>query len=51
MIPCDAMELALTDLNIATMAGDDYGVIEDGAIVAIFRSVNASSIASHGIMH
>ncbi len=33
MIPCDAMELALTDLNIATMAGADYGVIEDGAIL------------------
>jgi imidazolonepropionase len=27
------MNLALTDLNIATMAGPDYGVIEDGAIV------------------
>ena len=26
------MELLLTDLNIATMAGADYGVIEDGAI-------------------
>lgn len=33
MLTCDAMNLALTDLNIATMAGPDYGVIEDGAIV------------------
>jgi imidazolonepropionase len=27
------MDLLLTDLNIATMAGADYGIIEDGAIV------------------
>lgn len=33
MLPCDAMKLVLTDLNVATMAGPDYGVIEDGAIV------------------
>ena len=33
MLPCDAMNLALIDLNIASMAGPDYGVIEDGAIV------------------
>ena len=33
MLTCDAMNLALTDLNIATMAGPDYGVIEDGAVV------------------
>ena len=32
MLPCDAMDLLLTDLRIATMAGPDYGVIEDGAI-------------------
>ena len=32
MLPCDAMNLALTDLNLATMAGPDYGVIDDGAI-------------------
>ena len=33
MLPCDAMTLLLTDLNIATMAGPDYGAIEDGAIL------------------
>lgn len=33
MLPCDAMNLTLIDVNIATMAGPDYGVIEDGAIV------------------
>jgi imidazolonepropionase len=27
------MNLALTDLNLATMAGPDYGVIDDGVIV------------------
>lgn len=27
------MDLVLTNANIATMAGDDYGVIEDGAII------------------
>lgn len=33
MVPCFAMDLVLTNANIATMAGDDYGVIEDGAII------------------
>jgi imidazolonepropionase len=33
MLPCDAMNLALTDLNLATMAGPDYGVIDDGAVI------------------
>ena len=33
MLTCDAMNLALTDLNLATMAGPDYGVIDDGAIL------------------
>ena len=33
MLPCDAMNLALTDLNLATMAGPDYGVIDDAAVV------------------
>lgn len=33
MITCHAMNLALTDLNIATMAGPGYGAIEDGAIL------------------
>ena len=32
MLTCDAMNLALTDLNLATMASPDYGVIDDGAI-------------------
>ena len=32
MIPCDAMDLLLTNARIATMSGDDYGVIEDGAV-------------------
>lgn len=32
MVPCIAMELLLTDARIATMAGADYGVIEDGAV-------------------
>ncbi len=32
MLPCDAMDLTLTDARIATMAGPGYGVIEDGAI-------------------
>ncbi len=32
MIRCDAMDLLLTNLRIATMAGPDYGVIEDAAI-------------------
>ena len=32
MIPCDAMDLLLTDARIATMNGDDYGVIEAGAL-------------------
>jgi len=32
MLPCDAMDLLLTDARIATMAGDDYGVIDGGAV-------------------
>ncbi len=32
MLTCDAMDLLLTDLRIATMAADDYGVITEGAI-------------------
>ncbi|MGB5631067.1 MAG: hypothetical protein WBM57_16990, partial [Woeseiaceae bacterium] len=32
MVPCDAMDLLLTDARIATLSGDDYGVIDDGAI-------------------
>ncbi len=32
MIPCDAMDLLLTNLSIATMAGPDYGVVDDAAI-------------------
>jgi len=32
MVPCDAMDLLLIDARIATMSGDDYGVIDDGAI-------------------
>ena len=32
MLTCDAMDLLLTDARIATMAGADYGVIEDGAV-------------------
>ena len=32
MILSDAMDLLLTDARIATMNGDDYGVIDDGAI-------------------
>ncbi len=32
MIRCDAMDLLLTNLRIATMAGPDYGVIENAAI-------------------
>ena len=32
MVPCVAMDLLLTDARIATMSGDDYGVIDDGAI-------------------
>ena len=33
MLRCVAMDLVLTDLHIATMAGPGYGAIEDGAIV------------------
>ena len=33
MLRCVAMDLLLTDLHIATMAGPDYGVIEDGALI------------------
>ena len=32
MVPCFAMDLVLTDANIATLADDDYGVILDGAM-------------------
>lgn len=32
MIPSDAMDLLLTDARIATMAGDNYGIVEDGAL-------------------
>ena len=32
MIPCDAMDLLLTDARIATMAGADYGILDDGAL-------------------
>ena len=32
MIPCDAMDLLLTNLRVATMAGPDYGVVDDAAI-------------------
>ena len=32
MVPCNAMDLLLTDARIATMAGEDYGVIDDGAV-------------------
>ena len=32
MVPCFAMDLVLTDAKLATMAGDDYGVIVDGAL-------------------
>jgi imidazolonepropionase len=35
MILCDAMDLLLTDARIATMAGDDYGVIDEGAIAIV----------------
>jgi len=31
MLPCDAMDLLLTDLHAATLAGADYGAIEDAA--------------------
>ena len=33
MLPCDAMNLALTDLNLATMAAPGYGVVEDAAVL------------------
>ncbi len=33
MLPCDAMDVLLTDLHAATLAGADYGVIDDAAIV------------------
>ncbi len=32
MLTCDAMDLLLTNARIATMRGDDYGVIDDGAL-------------------
>ena len=40
MIRCDAMDLLLTNLRIATMTGNDYGVIEDAAI-----AIDGSKIA------
>ncbi len=33
MLPCDAMDVLLTDLRAATMSGHDYGVIDDAAIL------------------
>ena len=33
MLPCDAMDLALTDLHAATMTGAEYGVVEDAALL------------------
>ncbi|MBT8108542.1 MAG: imidazolonepropionase [Gammaproteobacteria bacterium] len=33
MLRCDAMDRLLTDLHLATMAGADYGVIEDAALI------------------
>lgn len=32
MIPCDAMDLLLTDARIASMAGADYGVVDGDAL-------------------
>ena len=32
MIPCDAMDLLLTDVRIASMAGDDYGILDGDAL-------------------
>ena len=32
MVPFNAMDLLLTDARVATMAGDDYGVIDDAAV-------------------
>lgn len=32
MVPCNAMDLLLTDARIATMRDADYGVIDDGAV-------------------
>ena len=31
MLTCDAMDLLLTDARIATLCGDGWGVVEDGA--------------------
>ena len=33
MLRCDAMDLLLTDLHLATMTDADYGVIEDAALI------------------
>jgi len=33
MVPCFAMDRVLTNAHIATMVGDDYGVIRDGAVI------------------
>jgi len=35
MIPCDAMDLLLTNARIATMNGDNYGIVEDGAVAVM----------------
>ena len=43
MVTCDAMDLLLIDARIATMSGDDYGVIDDGAI-----AISAGRITSIG---
>jgi imidazolonepropionase len=32
MVPCNAMDLLLTDARIATMRDADYGIIDDGAV-------------------
>ncbi len=39
MVPCFAMDLVLTDAKLATMAGDDYGVIVDGALAVKDRKI------------
>ena len=33
MLRCDAMDLLLTDLHLASMSGPDYGAIEDAALI------------------
>ena len=39
MVPCFAMDLVLTDAKLATMAGDDYGVIVDAALAVKDRRI------------